>query len=146
MIDDIIAKKNSKGLVTDKAPRTENGITKTAHIFLPYIVNIDICGLPHEIQQVLFALSFELILKRRSRVKVILDGTLAVSANDKDIFNAALQRLFHNILDGWLVHNGQHLLRRCLGCGKKSCPISCCRNDSLSYALLFHLMYAPSIM
>ena len=77
---------------------------------------------------------------------MILDGTLAVSADDKDIFNTARKSLFDDVLDGGFVHNGQHFLRRCLGGGKKSCSVSCCRNDGLSYALLFHLIYAPSIM
>ena len=71
---------------------------------------------------------------------MILDGTLAMTADDKDILNPARKSLLDDVLDGGFVHNGQHFLRGCLGRGKKTCPIPCRRNDRFAYMLLFHIM------
>ena len=57
----------------------------------------------------------QLFLQLGAAVKVILDNALVAAQNDQDIGNAGADGLLHQILDGGLVHEGQHALGHCLG-------------------------------
>ena len=143
MVDNIITEQDSKRLMPNKTARAEDGVAQSAHIFLPYIVNVHIGGLANEVQQIIFSLARQLVLECRRGVEVILDGTLSMTTDDEDVLDAARECLLHNVLDGRLVYNGQHFLRRCLRRREEPRSVACGGNNGFAYALfLFHLMYS----
>ena len=60
----------------------------------------------------------QLFLQLGAAVKVILNNALVAAQNDQDIGNAGANGLLHQILDGGLIHDGQHSLGHCLGGGQ----------------------------
>ena len=127
--------------MTDKTACAEDGVTEAAHIFLPHIVNIYIRSLADDVEQLRLPLALQFMFERRCGVKVILDGTLSVTADDEDVLNAACKSLLHNVLNGRLIYDGQHFLRRRLRRGEETRSIACGGNDGFAYALfLVHLI------
>jgi hypothetical protein len=55
----------------------------------------------------LFQVPFEL----EGPVEVVFDGPLAASGDDEDVGDPGPRRVLDHVLDGGLVHQGQHLLR-----------------------------------
>ena len=95
-------------------------------------MDADVSRVLHHLQEVELALLLELCLKRRRRVEVILDGALAVAADDEDLLDAARERLFDDVLDGRLIDDWQHLLRRRLRSRQEARAVACCWNDRFS--------------
>ena len=69
-------------------------------------------------QHFLLAGGSQLLFQLRSTVKVVFDDALVAAQNDQDIGDAGAHRLFHEVLDGGLVHDGQHTLGHGLGGGQ----------------------------
>ena len=135
MVNDIITEEHGKRLIADEGTGAQNRISQTAHILLADVVDIDIGRLTQDVEKILPPLTQELVLECRRGVKMILDGAFPMTADDQNFLDTACQGFLHNILDGRLIDNGQHLLR-CRFCRrKKSCSISCCRNNRFSYLL-----------
>ncbi len=61
-------------------------------------------------------------LQLRGTVKMVFNQALAAVGDNQDIRDAGADGLFHNILDGGLVHDGQHFLRHGLCGGKNPRP------------------------
>ena len=135
MVNDIITEEHGKRLIADEGTGAQNRISQTAHILLADVVDIDIGRLTQDVEKILPPLTQELVLECRRRVKMILDGAFPMTADDQNFLDTACQGFLHNILDGRLIDNGQHLLRCCFRRRKKSCSISCCRNNRFSYLL-----------
>ena len=60
----------------------------------------------------------QLFLQFGAAVKMILNNALVAAQNDQDIGNTGADGLLHQILDGGLIHDGQHSLGHCLGSGQ----------------------------
>ena len=95
-------------------------------------MDADVSRVLHHLQEVELALLLELRLKRWRRVEVILDGALAVAADDEDLLDAARERLFDDVLDGRLIDDWQHLLRRRLRRRQEARTVAGRRNDCFS--------------
>ena len=75
----------------------------------------------------------------RAAVKMVLYGTLSATTNNQNIGNTASQCLFNNILNGGLIHNGQHFLGAGLGSRQKTCAQASGRNNCFG-----NLLHNPS--
>jgi hypothetical protein len=63
---------------------------------------------------------------------VVLDGTLAAAGYEDQLFDTCIDGFLGGILDQWLVHHRQHLLRICLGRRQEAGAQTCYREYSLS--------------
>ncbi len=95
-------------------------------------MNADVRRILHHFQKVELAFFLEFGLERRRRIKVVLDGALAMAADDENFLNAALQGFLNDVLNGRFVDNWQHFLRCCLRRGQKARAVACCWNDCFS--------------
>jgi hypothetical protein len=57
----------------------------------------------------------EVVLELELAVEVVLDGALGPAGDDEDVVDAGGHGFFDHVLDGGLVHHGQHLLGLRLG-------------------------------
>ncbi len=107
-IDQIIPQQDRKGLSPDHPLGTEDGVTQSQRLLLP---NRDQChhlrNLLNHVQQVLHSLLLEMALQLSRRVEVILNRTLLPSCDKDHLFDPCCNNLFHDILDGGFIHNGQ---------------------------------------
>ncbi len=74
---------------------------------------------PHGGQQVLLAGRGQLALELDGVIEVILQRALVPPRHQQDVIEAGGGRLFHDVLDGRLVNDGQHLLGLSLGRGQE---------------------------
>src|SRR6266571_8105323 len=65
------------------------------------------------------------------RIEVVLDGPFPAARDDQDVSNSAGRRLLDDILNGGLVHDGNHFLRLGLRVGKEPGAESGRGNDRL---------------
>lgn len=72
---------------------------------------------------------------------MVLDGTLAMAADDQQFLDTARQRFLDDILDRRLVDNRQHLLWRRLRCRQEPRAVTSGWNNGL--ANLFHIHVPP---
>src|SRR5262249_57073057 len=66
-------------------------------------------------------------------VEVVLESALATPGDQQDVTQPRGGRLFDHVLDGGLVHNGQHFLRDSLRRGQESCSEAGGRDDRLGH-------------
>ena len=102
-------------------------------------MHVHIRRLAYEIEQFPLPLSLQFVFERGRRVEMILDGALPVSADDEDVLDAAQERLLDDVLDGRLIHDGKHFLRRRLRGGEEARAVSCGGNHCFSYRLSRHV-------
>ena len=98
-------------------------------------MDLDLRDLLDHFQKIIFSLRLQLHLQLQRPVKMILDGTLVAARDDEDLLDARSHRFFNDELDGWLIDDGQHLLRLRLRRRQEARPQTRCRYDCLSYLL-----------
>ena len=83
----------------------------------------------------------QLFFQLRATVEVILDDALVAAQNDEDIGDAGTHSFFHQILDGGLVHDGQHALGHGLGSGQHAGAKTGGRDDALvTFFIMIHIL------
>ena len=95
---------------------------QTASFFLANKVDGDIGYFLHHFQQIIFPLGAQLLFQFQGAVEVILDGSLIAAGDDEDLLNPRRDSLFHDKLNGRLIHDGQHFFRLCFRRRKKARP------------------------
>ena len=70
---------------------------------------------PEHLQQVALALLEQQVLEFAVGIEMIFDGALGRAGDEHQAARTGGQRLFHRILNEWLVDDGQHLLGAGLG-------------------------------
>ena len=75
----------------------------------------------------------QIALQLKGVVKVVLHNALAAPGDDKNFFNACGHGLFHDILNGGLIHNGQHLFGHGLRGGQHARAQACGGDDGFAY-------------
>jgi hypothetical protein len=65
-------------------------------------------------------------------IEMVFDDGFVATGDEHEVFDTGCHGLFDNILDHGLVDDSQHLLGHGLGCGKKSGPQPCNRQDGFS--------------
>ena len=64
---------------------------------------------------------------------MVLDGTFLPSGDEDHLFDPCRSHLFHDILDGGFIDNGQQFFWNHLGGREKSCSETGCRDDRFFY-------------
>lgn len=83
----------------------------------------------------------QLFFQLRAAVEVILDDALVAAQNDEDIGDAGTDGLFHQILDGGLVHDGQHALGHGFGGGSTRVPRPAAGMTALvTFFIMIHIL------
>src|SRR5439155_980998 len=73
----------------------------------------------HFLQLVVLAAGVEVELELEGAVEVVLERPLVASGDDEDVADAGAHGFLHDVLDGRLVDDGQHLLGLRLGRGQE---------------------------
>ena len=75
---------------------------------------------------------------------MVFHDALAAAGDDEDLLDAGGDGLLHDVLDGRLVHNGEHLLGHGL-CGGQHAGAQACRGDD-GFTDLLHGKHSPLIV
>ena len=134
--DHVVAVHNHERLAAGEGPGHEHRVAQAQGLFLPHKENVgEICNAEGFLQQGLFARLCEGGFQLGAAVEVVFDDAFVAAENDEDLLDARVHSLFHDILDGGLVHNGQHLLGHCFGGRQHPCAKPCRGDDRLAYFL-----------
>ena len=138
-IDDRVAEQNHEGLVVDVITGITHGVAEAQHLLLPDKVNIgQLRDAAHGLQFRGLALRFQLRLKLKAAVEMLLDGAFARADDHEQIGDARLDRLLDDVLDHGRIDNRQHLLRLRLRGREKAGAESGGGNDGFAnHALAF---------
>ena len=111
--DDVVAIKNCKRLISNEVARFCNRVRKAVGLLLAQ--EVDVCHMyrfKNFVIDFLFGrVVFEVGLKLKGMVKVVLNGALSAVGDDENFFNTCLNGFLNNILDCGLVNNVEHLFR-----------------------------------
>jgi hypothetical protein len=75
-------------------------------------------------------------------IEMVFDDGFVATGDEHEVFDTGCHGLFDNILDHGLVDDSQHLLGHGLGCGKKSGPQPCNRQDGFSDFTCFRHLFS----
>ena len=86
----------------------------------------------------------QVALQLEGVVEMVFHNGLAAAGDDENFFDAGGHGLFHNILDGGLIHDGQHLFGHGLGGGQHARAKPGGGDDG--FADFVHVCYLPYFM
>ena len=110
-------------LVADVVAGRADGVAEPQRLALADVVDVGQVGDGPDLLELLeLAGPFEVGLQLEGAVEVVLDGPLVATGDDEDVGDAARHRLLDHVLDGRLVHQGQHLLGLGLGGREEAGP------------------------
>ena len=119
--DDVVAQEDAEGLIPHERPGAEDGVTEAERLLLSHVGDGGHLRYGLDLGQLVdLAAILEVVLELEGRVEVVLDGALVAPGDEDDLVEAGGDRLLHHVLDGGLVHEGQHLLGLGLGGGQKA--------------------------
>jgi len=126
-VQQVVGENHRERAVAHQFLRAQHGVAEAEGRSLAHIEAIDISRLDaaHQFQQLVLAARFELCLDLVRLVEMVFNGALAAARYEDHLGDAGRYRLFHCILDQWLVDDGQHLLGACLGGRQEPCPETC---------------------
>ena len=129
--DDVIAIDDHKGVVAGKGFCHAHGVAQAQGLLLADEVDVGQVGDAQALlQHLLLAGCGQLLFQLRAAVEVVFDDALVAAQNDEDVGDAGTDGLFHQILDGGLVHKGQHPFGHGLGGGQHTGAKARSRDDS----------------
>ncbi len=118
-VDDVIAIDDHEGIVAGEGLGHAHGVAEAQSLMLTHKVDVGQIGDAEALfQHFLLAGNGELGLQLGAAVEVILNDVLIPAHDDEDIGDAGMDGLFHQILDGGLVHDGEHSLGHRFGSGQ----------------------------
>ena len=105
-------------------------MTQTQRLLLAHKQDVGHIGDAQTLLQHLFLAGLcQFFFQLGAAVKMILNNALVAAQNDQDIGNTGTDGLLHQILDGGLIHDGQHSLGHRLGGGQYTGAKTCSRNN-----------------
>jgi hypothetical protein len=115
-LHDVVAQHHGERLIPDERSRAPDGVAESFRFFLPNVVNVGhLRDRPQVLQRFQLAFLLERLFQFERLVEVVFDGPLPPAADDDDILDPRLNRFFNDVLDGRLVHDGEHFFRLGLG-------------------------------
>ena len=143
--DHVIAVDDNEGIIAGEGLGGVHSMAQTQRLLLAHKEDVCHVGDAKALFQSLFLAGLcQLFFQLRAAVKVILNDALVAAQNDEDIGDAGTHSFFHQILDGRLVHNGEHLLGHGL-CGGQHAGAQACRGDD-GFTDLLHGKHSPLIV
>ena len=140
--DHVVAVHDHEGVIAGEGLGHQNGVAKAEGLLLAHKEDVGQPGNAQaSLQRSLLAGLGQSGLQLGGAVKVILDNVLVAADDNQNIRDARTDSLLHNVLNGGLVHNGQHLLGHGLGGGQHTgaqagggdnCLTNLHKNDILS--------------
>ena len=116
---DVVAQQHGEGLVSHKALGPPNGVAQAPGLLLTHIEDVgQIGGAAHLRQLPVLPRLVEAGLQLGIVVEVVVHSGLGPVGDDQDILDPRRRGLFNKVLNGGLVHQGQHLLGDGFGCGE----------------------------
>ena len=129
-LHDVVAQQNGKGLVSHKTLGPPDGVAQSLGLLLPNVKDVgQVGGPPHLGQLVVLARLNQAGLQFGVIVKIVVHGRFGPVGDDQDVLNSCGHRLFDDILNHRLVHQGKHLLGHGLGGGQHTGPQPGGRDD-----------------
>ena len=110
VVHHIVPQDHPERFPVDEVLGAEDGVPQAPLVFLAHIMDFDAGNGPHLLQQLHLAAFVQMLFQFRGAVEMVLDGPFGMAGDNQDLFDAALEDFFHNVLDGGFVHNGQHFL------------------------------------
>jgi hypothetical protein len=143
--DDVVAVQNDKGFILREGARFQNGVAQPLCLFLAQKKDIRQARDGAHVLQHLFLAGFRKAgLQLGGAVEMVFHDALAAAGDDEDLLDAGGDGLLHDVLDGRLVHNGEHLLGHGL-CGGQHAGAQACRGDD-GFTDLLHGKHSPLIV
>ena len=104
------------GFTAYKRLRFQHRVGRAVHLFLPDVVDVRHVGdVPYLLQIIVLTRLYEQLFQLHGDIEVIFYALLVLAQNDEYLPHSAVHRLFHHILQGGGVHDGQHLFGQSLG-------------------------------
>ena len=117
--DDVVAVDHHKGVVSRERLRHAHGVAQAQGLLLADEVDVGQVGDAKALFQHFFlAGGSQLFFQLGAAVEVVLNDRLVPAQDDEDVGDAGADRLFDQVLDGGLIHDGQHPLGHGLGGGQ----------------------------
>ena len=142
--DDVVAVQNDKGFILREGARFQNGVAQPLCLFLAQKKDVRQARDGAHVLQHLFLAGFRKAgLQLGGAVEMVFHDALAAAGDDEDLLDAGGDGLLHDVLDGRLVHNGEHLLGHGL-CGGQHAGAQACRGDD-GFTDLLHGKHSPLV-
>ena len=130
--DHVVAVDDNKGIIAGEGLGGVHSMAQTQRLLLAH--KEDVCHVGNAqtfLQRLFLAGLCQLFFQLGAAVKVILDDALVAAQNDQNVCDAGLDGFLHQILDGGLIHDGEHPLGHGLGGGQHTGAQTGGRDDSL---------------
>lgn len=132
-VDQVVAEEDGEGLVADVAAGTEHRVAEAERLALADVMDAGQArGIAHGVEAYRVALGREDLLQLEGVVEVVLDGPLVAAGDHQDVVESGRGGLLDDVLDGRLVDDREHLLRRRLGRRQESGAEPGGRDDCLA--------------
>ena len=132
VVDQVVAEQHGEGVVADVIRGAQDGMAQTQWLALAHVVDVaKVAGLAHARKTLLVPFGLQRTLQLPMPVEVVLERGLVAAGHHEDIAQPGARGLLDDVLDGWLVDDRQHLLRRGLGRGQEAGAHAGCRNHGL---------------
>jgi hypothetical protein len=129
----LIAQQHGKGFITNVLLRAQHGVAQSVRVSLPDVV--DIAQLAGGLDGCEF-LGVPLALKGgfegRHPVKVVFQSPFVAPGDHEEVVEADIHGFLNHVLDGRLVHDGEHFLGHRLGCRQEPGTESGGRDDGFA--------------
>ncbi|CDN42117.1 hypothetical protein BN871_AV_00050 [Paenibacillus sp. P22] len=126
----VVAQQHRKRLVADEAAGAEHRMAQAKRLPLADVDDVGQLGnAADDLQRLLVASCFQLVLQLDRFVEVVFDRALAAAADDHDALDAGCGGFFHDILNGRLVDERHHFLGLGFCCGQETGTEASCRDD-----------------
>ena len=121
-VDQVVGEDDGEGFVADHRLRAQHGMAEPQRFGLADVDEVDAgrADRLHQFQIAILAARGQFGFQFVGLVEVVLDGALGAAADEDDVGDAGLHRLFDRILDQRLVDDGQHFLGAGLGGRQKT--------------------------
>jgi hypothetical protein len=108
---ELVAEQHHERVVADVLLGDRYGVSQAQGLALAHVVDVRQLGEVHHLGPlVVLARLVQVVLELELPVEVVLDGALRAAGDDQDVVDAGGHGFLDHVLDGRLVHDGQHLL------------------------------------
>ncbi len=131
-VDEVVAEEDGEGLVADVRLGAQDGVAEAPRVALADVVHGgEVAGFLDLLEPVVVTLGGEGGLQLVIAVEVVFQGPLVTPCDHEDVVQPCRDGLLDHVLDGRLVHDGEHFLGRRLRRRKEAGAEARGRDDCL---------------